>query len=118
MKHLDGIVARGTVYSVAAGDVQRVDLETLSGLIGGLADLTGESVTPNDLLEVIEEPVSVEETDSREWLEGAALAMSDRLTEIEQDVPPEELAQWHESFKKAGKPVKYNAKKRAFVGQA
>ena len=118
MKHLDGIVARGTVYAVAAGDVQRVDLETLSGLIGGLADLTGESVTPNDLLEVVKEPVATEETDSREWFDGAALAMSDRLTEIEKDVPPKELAKWHESFKKAGKPVKYNPKKRVFMGQA
>ncbi len=67
MKHLDGIVARGTVYSVAAGDVQRVDLETLSGLIGGLADLTGESVTPNDLLEVIEEPVDEMDLETRAW---------------------------------------------------
>ena len=113
-----GRIAERTVYALARQGAKRVDLQTLGEVIGALRRLTGKPVTPNDLLEVIEESITTKKTDSREWLDGAALAMSDRLTEIEKDVPPEELAQWHGSFKKAGKPVKYNPKKRAFVGQA
>jgi DNA-binding Xre family transcriptional regulator len=57
MKQLEGRVSRGTVYSLASGNVQRIDLETLAGIMAGLEELTGETITPNDLLEVIEEPV-------------------------------------------------------------
>lgn len=57
MKQLEGRVSRGTVYSLASGNVQRIDLETLAGIMAGLEELTGETITPNDLLEVVEEPV-------------------------------------------------------------
>jgi hypothetical protein len=118
-KEVAGKAAQGSIYALARGEkVKRVDLETLSEVMQALMRLTGQTVTPNDLLEVIEEPVSTEEIEAREWFDGAAIAMSDRLTEIEKDVPAEELTQWHESFKKAGKPVKYDLKKRAFVEQA
>jgi hypothetical protein len=118
-KEVAGKAAQGSVYALARGNkVKRVDLETLSEVMQALSRLTGKPITPNDLLEVIEEPVSTEENETREWLDGAVIAMSERLSEIEKDVPPEELAQWHESFKKAGTPVKYDSKKRTFVSQA
>ena len=60
-----GIVNRNTVYSIARGDATRVDLGTLFGVIRTLTRLTGQPVTPNDLLEVIEEPEHVfEEMDA------------------------------------------------------
>jgi hypothetical protein len=120
-KEVAGKAAQGSIYALARGEkVKRVDLETLSEVMQALMRLTGQTVTPNDLFEVIEEPepVPTEEIEAREWFDGAAIAMSDRLTEIEKDVPLEELTKWHESFKKAGKPVKYDLKKRAFVGTA
>ena len=56
MKQLEGRVSRGTVYSLASGNVQRIDLETLAGIMAGLEELTGETITPNDLIEMVEEP--------------------------------------------------------------
>lgn len=43
---------RNTVYAMSKGKVGRLDLETLAKLLHGLEMLTGEPVTPNDLLEV------------------------------------------------------------------
>jgi hypothetical protein len=108
MKHLNGRVARGTVYGLASGEVQRVDLETLSGVLGGLAEITGKPVTPNDLLEVIEEPEPLEmDEETKEWLEMAGTDTMKAIHEAEKDVPPEELAAWLESTQKAAKPAKY-----------
>lgn len=120
MKHLEGRVARGTVYSVAAGEVQRVDLETLSGILSGLSALTGQPVTPNDLLEVIEEPEPLEmDEESKAWLDSSAADLLERLEEIEKDVPPEELAAWHKSMREAVKPIAYDSKRRTWLeGQA
>jgi DNA-binding Xre family transcriptional regulator len=44
---------RNTVYSLSQGKAMRLDLETLGKLLYGLEQLTGETVTPNDLLEVV-----------------------------------------------------------------
>ena len=52
-----GRIAEHTVYALARPGVKRVDLETL-GIIETLHNLTGETVTPNDLLEVIKKPMS------------------------------------------------------------
>jgi DNA-binding Xre family transcriptional regulator len=52
-----GRIAERTVYALARPGVKRMDLEALH-------DLTGETVTPNDLLEVIEEPVSLTRIDN------------------------------------------------------
>jgi hypothetical protein len=113
-------LSRNTVYGLAnpSSDRVRIDLDVLAEAMNAVFLETGQSVSLDDVFEVIEEPVSTEGIEAGEWFDGAALAMSDRLTEIEKDVPPEELAQWHESFKKTGKPVKYDSKKRSFVGQA
>ncbi len=109
MKHLEGRVARGTVYSLASGDVQRLDLETLSGLLGGLADLTGQPVTPNDLLEVIETPAPLETPDGdvQTNLQDAGYA----LHAAESTVSSPELQAWLEATRTAVKPLRGNRAK-------
>jgi DNA-binding Xre family transcriptional regulator len=47
-------LSRNTVYDIASDKRDRVDFDTLAGIISGLRTLTGETVTPNDLLEVTE----------------------------------------------------------------
>lgn len=113
-----GIVNRNTVYSLARGDATRVDLGTLFGVIQTLTRLTGQPVTPNDLLEVIEEPLEEMDSETKAWLDGAALAMHDRLTELEKDVPAAELEAWHKAFREAGKPAKYVVGKGIVVIEA
>ncbi len=117
-KEVAGKAAQGSIYALARGEkVKRVDLETLSQVMQALTRLTGQPVTPNDLFEVIEEPPETMDSETRAWLDGAAFAMQDRLTELEQDVPPEELAKWHESFRNSGKSVRYDLKTRTFMEQ-
>ena len=102
-----GIVNRNTVYSIARGDATRVDLGTLFGVIRTLTRLTGQPVTPNDLLEVIEEPLEEMDSETKAWLDMAGEDTMKAIREAEKDVPPEELAAWLEAFNKAGKPAKY-----------
>ncbi len=58
MKQLEGRVARGTVYGIASGKTQRIDMDSLSGILDGLHELTGETVTPNDLFTVMATPTT------------------------------------------------------------
>jgi hypothetical protein len=104
-----GKIAERTVYALARQGVKRVDLETLGEVIGALRRLTGQPVTPNDLLEVIEEPPEEMDSETKAWLDGAAYDMAASLAEIEKDVPPDELKAWLEANRKAAKPVKYIA---------
>ncbi len=63
-------LAPNTVYTLARSPAKRVDLDTLGSIVEALTRLTGQPVTPNDLLEVIETPAPLETTDSdaRAWL--------------------------------------------------
>ena len=55
-KEIESEVARSSVYDLARGDdVRRVDLKTLNAVLIGLEKLTGQQVTPNDLIEVVDE---------------------------------------------------------------
>lgn len=63
-----GRVSRGTVYSLARGLATRVDLGTLGAVITTLEELTGEVVTPADLLQAVDVPVNDE---TRGWLEAS-----------------------------------------------
>ena len=70
-KEVGGKASQGSVYALSRGNkVKRVDLETLSEVMGALTRLTGQPVTPNDLLEIIEPPASLQtlESESRTWL--------------------------------------------------
>ena len=60
---LKGRVAQGSVYAMTRSKtVKRVDLKTLSGVLEALERITGEPVTPNDLLEIVEESTPALET--------------------------------------------------------
>ncbi len=70
-KEVAGKAAQGSVYALARGEkVKRVDLETLSQVMQALTRLTGQPVTPNDLLEVIEEPVEEMDAEAKAWLQA------------------------------------------------
>jgi DNA-binding Xre family transcriptional regulator len=43
---------RNTVYALTQGKTARLDLETLGRVLWGLERITGQYLTPNDLLEV------------------------------------------------------------------
>jgi DNA-binding Xre family transcriptional regulator len=49
-------VSRTSLYKLTAGDTDGIRFPTLDAIIAALTKLTGKPVTPNDLLEVIEEP--------------------------------------------------------------
>lgn len=71
----EGHVSRRTVYALARGEVTRVDLGTLGALITALEGLTGEEVTPADLLAA----VTVPEPDP----EARAWAAADLMPDLE-----------------------------------
>jgi len=49
-------VRQATIYRLAAEDApQSVSFDVLSQVIAGLRRVTGEEVTPNDLIEIVEE---------------------------------------------------------------
>lgn len=55
-KEVEGKLAKSSVYDLVRGDeVKRVDLSTLSAVLEGLMSLTGERLTPNDLLETVKD---------------------------------------------------------------
>jgi DNA-binding Xre family transcriptional regulator len=92
-KEVAGKAAQGSVYALARGEkVKRVDLETLSQVMQALTRLTGQPVTPNDLLEVIEEPLEEMDAETKAWLD-ADLA------------PPLEPYDWGETGVPVGYPV-------------
>ena len=110
-KEVGGKASQGSVYALSRGNkVKRVDLETLSEVMGALSRLTGQPVTPNDLLEIIETPTEMD-SDTKTWLDASA------ADALEQDQAPEAVAAWLEAFHKAGTPVKFNQRTRKFTGQ-
>jgi DNA-binding Xre family transcriptional regulator len=103
-------LAPNTVYTLARTPAKRIDLDTLESIVKALTRLTGQPVTPNDLLEVIDEPEPLEpEAETRAWMDNSVSDMAARLADIEKDVPPEQQAAWLEANHKAAKPVKYVA---------
>ena len=55
-------LSRNQTYAICTGEQEGLRFDGLSKLIAGLSKLVGIPVTPNDLLEVIEEPAPVLET--------------------------------------------------------
>jgi hypothetical protein len=104
-----GKIAERTVYALARQGVRRVDLETLGEVIGALRRLTGQPVTPNDLLEVIETPAPLETTDGdvQTNLQDAGHA----LHAAESTVSSPELQTWLEATRTAVKPLRGNRAK-------
>lgn len=46
-------VSRTTLYAITGGKMDGLHFDTLDKLIRGLEKLTGKTITPNDLLEVV-----------------------------------------------------------------
>jgi hypothetical protein len=90
-----GKIAERTVYALARQGVKRVDLETLGEVIGALRRLTGQPVTPNDLLEVIEEPL---EDNEDAWLEASATDLKTMLEDVEKNEKPHDVSNWQAKF--------------------
>ena len=92
-------LAPNTVYALARGDQGRVDLTVLDKVISGLEQLTGQTVTFNDLLE-------------RDIQDGGA-AVDDSEYEFPDGVPDdirERIERFEQSDKK-GKPLREIAAK-------
>lgn len=96
VKETGGRVARGSVYALARGEeVKRVDLETLSEVMAALHRITGQEVTPNDLLEVIEQQSDAEEG---ALLSSGVQDLAATLADLEGDTAAEEMDAWHGAF--------------------
>lgn len=102
-----GNVSRNTVYRWAKETPQLLDLAALPHIMQALTRLTGQPVTPNDLLEVIEEPLEEMDEETKAWLDMAGDDTMKAIRDLEKDVAAEELSAWLEAFNKAGKPAKY-----------
>lgn len=63
-----GRVSERTVYALARGEASRVDLSTLGAVISTLEELTGETVSPADLLQSVTVPGPDQEAQA--WLGG------------------------------------------------
>ncbi len=94
-----GRIAERTVYALARQGAKRVDLETLGEVIGALRRLTGKTVTPNDLLEVIEEPVQPDPEEA--WLTSSATDLKTLLEDVEKNEKPKDVAKWLNAFAQA-----------------
>lgn len=65
-----GRVSERTVYALARGEASRVDLGMLGAVISTLEELTGEPVSPADLLQAVTVPGP--DREARAWLDGDA----------------------------------------------
>lgn len=59
-RHLEGRVSRNTVHAAARGEAGGVQFDTLAAIIGGLEELTGESLSIADVIEVVHEAQGVD----------------------------------------------------------
>lgn len=89
-----GRVAERTVYSLARAETKRVDLGVLGEVLNALGKLTGEDVTPNDVLRFVDLP----EDDTAAMLEAGAVDLGHQLAALEKDTPKDELEAWLNSF--------------------
>lgn len=95
-------LAPNTVYSLARGKQTQVRLDTIAGVLGGLRQLTGSEVALTDILvhETKPEP-EADDTDDQEMLLASGTSeLAEALHELEKDIPPEELKEWHDAFER------------------
>lgn len=116
---LEAGISPPNLYTLMRGEgAKNVSRATLAKLIGALTRLTGQPVTPNDLLEIIDTPAPAQmDSETKNWLDASAADALEYLETLEQDEPPEQVAAWLEAFQSAGTPVKFNQKTRTFKGQ-
>jgi DNA-binding Xre family transcriptional regulator len=99
---LEAGISPPNLYTLIRGEgAKNVSRETLAKLIGALRRLTGQTVTPNDLFEVIETP-EPELSSVNANLEDTAKA----LHAAESTVSTEELNAWLQGTSLAVQPLK------------
>lgn len=94
---LSGKVNRNSVYAIATGKAERLDLRTLDSLLVALEQLTGQRYTTADLLTW--EPPRDEEG---ALLEASTIDLRQELTELEKDIDPNEIEAWMNALKGKG----------------
>ena len=82
-KAVSGVVSRNTVYKWARESEAPDHIHTAQfvAIMQALTRLTGQPVTPNDLLEVMEEPIQPDNEDA--WLEASATDLKAMLEDVE-----------------------------------
>ena len=95
-KETQGKAARNSIYALARGDMQRVDLETLNTVMQALENMTGQAPSFDDLFERIE-PQNVEINENA-MLESGLSDYSANLADLESDLSSEELTDWLEAY--------------------
>ena len=97
---LEAGISPPNLYTLIRGEgAKNVSRETLAKLIGALTRLTGQPVTPNDLLEVIEEPIEPDHEDA--WLTASATDLKAMLEDVERNEKPQDVAKWSNAFTQA-----------------
>ncbi|GAA5504513.1 hypothetical protein Dxin01_04288 [Deinococcus xinjiangensis] len=84
-------VRQATIYRLTAEDApQSVSFDVLSQVISGLRSITGQDITPNDLISVVERPDS-----SERYLDAAPdrAALTGTVQKLKRRGPPAPLAQ-------------------------
>ncbi len=95
-------LAPSTVYALARGDQGRVDLAVLDKVLAALEQLTGQTVTFNDLLErQRQDDAAILKEDEDLLLASGTADLQETLDEIEADLPAGEVDTWLESFRQA-----------------
>lgn len=82
-----------------------ITTENVGSIIEFLKRMPSKKITIN--IDVPDDAIPKMDAESRAWLDSAALDTTDRLAELESDVPKDKLADWHESMSAATKPARY-----------
>ena len=86
-------VSRTSLYKLASGDTDGIRFPTLDAIIAALTKLTGNPVTPNDLLEVVQEP-----NPEQAWLNSSAADLKAALDDLESGENPTDVTEWLGAF--------------------
>ncbi len=86
-----------TINAIYQGRVERLELNTLAGLVTGLRRL-GADVNVGDLLEVTEQ-----QDETALWDAASAADLERALDELEADEDPEDLHAWLAAFEQAAR---------------
>ena len=97
---LEAGISPPNLYTLIRGEgAKNVSRATLAKLIGALTRLTGQPVTPNDLLEASEKPIEPDPVDA--WLTGSATDLKAMLEDVERDENPQDVTNWSNAFTQA-----------------
>jgi hypothetical protein len=94
-------LSRNTVYGLAnpSSDRVRIDLDVLAQAMNAVFLETGQSVSLDDIFEVIEEPVPPDPEEV--WLNSSASDLKAMLEDVERNEKPKDVAKWANAFAQA-----------------